>query len=317
MIRPDLLNQTEELRRAFTTADPFPHLTLDDFLEPGACQALMEQFPAFNPAQARGDSGAVGRKAAFPKMTELGPAYAAFDRWIQSSEFLDWLSRATGIPKLLYDPEYVGGGAHLNLEGQELDAHVDFNYHPRTQLHRRLNLILYLNPEWDEAWGGSLELHSDPRSPGNRVELAPPLVNRCVIFETSERSWHGFPVIRLPEGKKHLARRSIAVYFYTKERPLAQTAPSHATFYIGRPMPEHVRPGYTMTEEDIQAIQVLLARRDGMIDLLYKREMEFSSQLSWYAQIRESRSFQFARWLTAPMRRLRRVLALAAGPWRA
>lgn len=91
-----------------------------------------------------------------------------------------------------------GGGIHDNLHGQELDPHVDFNYDEAIQLHRRLNLIVYLNKEWSSEWGGALEIHSNPRKPfENRVWSYDPLFNRCVMFETNGRSWHGFPQIDL------------------------------------------------------------------------------------------------------------------------
>ena len=82
---------------------------------------------------------------------------------LQEAKFLGLLGEITGIPRLRYDSNYVGGGTHENLAGQDLDPHVDFNFHPRSNLHRRLNLLLFLNNEWEPDWGGLLELHRDPR----------------------------------------------------------------------------------------------------------------------------------------------------------
>jgi Rps23 Pro-64 3,4-dihydroxylase Tpa1-like proline 4-hydroxylase len=145
---------------------------------------------------------------------------------LQSQEFLDFVSDLTGIPDLLHDPDYVGGGTHENRHGQGLDAHVDFNYHPRTRWHRRLNLIVYLNEQWEPGWGGELELHSDPWDvEANRTVSILPGMNRAVIFETTETSWHGFSQIRLPQGHRHASRRSFAICLYTRERPAQETAP--------------------------------------------------------------------------------------------
>jgi Rps23 Pro-64 3,4-dihydroxylase Tpa1-like proline 4-hydroxylase len=301
LINSTVWQQKTTLREQFRSSRPFPHIVVDGFVDDGFCRRLMTEFPEFDPGRARSELGTIGRKAAYANLHSLGPAYAEFDSLMQSQEFLEWVSEVTGIPRLLYDPEYIGGGAHLNLDGQDLDPHVDFNYHPSRRWHRRLNLILFLNPEWDEAWGGALQLHRDPHLPPAEDELRTvlPLANRCVIFETSERSWHGFKRIRLPPERSGLARRSIAVYFYTEERPRHETAPEHGTVYVPRPLPERFRAGYTLTGDDIEELQIATARRDSQIEHLYRRELEFS-------RVAGSVAFRLARMLTWPARVLLR-----------
>ena len=91
-------------------------------------------------------------------------------------------------------------------------------------------------------WGGALEIHSDPRQPfENRVWSYDPLFNRWVMFETNERSWHGFPQIDLPPDRRHLSRRSISIYLYTKDRPAEEIPPIDPTFYVQRFRPQHIR----------------------------------------------------------------------------
>jgi Rps23 Pro-64 3,4-dihydroxylase Tpa1-like proline 4-hydroxylase len=272
---------------------------MEPFLDPAFCEQLMAEFPSFEKEKALNETGQVAGKAVFSNLAELGPAYARFDRMMQDPEFLALTARITGIPNLLYDPEYIGGGTHENLEGQELDSHVDFNFHPRTQTHRRLNLILFLNPEWQASWGGCLELLRDPWETDCKTVV--PLANRAVIFETTEGSWHGFRKIQLPAHHGNLSRRSIAVYFYTEEAPPHGAAPSHATFYYQRPMPAYVQPGHTLREEDVRELETLFARRDQHIRFLYEREMEFSQAL---VNIRLSRAFRWGSRLTKPFRLL-------------
>ena len=300
VVSRSVVEQAASFAARFRTARPFPNLVIDEFLARGFCRKLQKEFPEFDPGQARNELGEIGRKAAYSNLAGLGPAYAELDGVLRSPEFLALIGRLTGINSLLYDPEYAGGGVHLNLNGQELDQHVDFNYHPSTGMHRRLNLLLYLNEDWQETWGGCLELQSNPRGPRERNEVlrVVPRANRCVIFETSERSWHGFSRVAMPDKTAHLGRRSVAVYFYTKDRPAGEVAPSHGTVYVPPALPEHFDVGRTLTAGDVEELQIMLRRRDTQIEYLYHRELEFS-------RILHSPTHRLAAMLTAPLRWLR------------
>ncbi len=294
---------TDALARQFREAKPFKHVVIDGFLIPEFAAQLIAEFPEFDLVRATNEAGGQGRKATRPDLAALGGAYADFDRLMRAQEFLDWLGTVCGMERLLYDPEYAGGGTHENLSGQDLDFHVDFNYHPHKPLHRRLNLIVFLNPRWEESWGGCLELVRDAWSEeglqdGRKIL---PLANRCVVFETTENSWHGFDRICVPA--EECSRRSIAVYFYTAERSAAETAPSHGTIYVPRPLPERLVAGYTLTPHDRWELERLLARRDAQIRFLYEREQEYSSVLSGMLK---SATWRAGRILTWPARLLRR-----------
>jgi hypothetical protein len=270
MLNPHLNHQVDELAARFREREPFRHVVIDDFFSPAYCAQLLAQFPAFERGKARNENGGVGNKSTIERIRGLGPAFSALDDLVQSSEFLALVGRITGIPDLLYDRWYFGGGTHENRNGQDLDAHVDFNRHPIEKWHRRLNLIVYLNHEWNDAWGGSLELHSDPRAPDDRITTITPLYNRAVIFETTEWSWHAFPRIDLPAGKQDLTRKSIALYFYTKDRPADELAGIHSTIYVDQPLPERFQPGMTLDAADVEELHVLLKRRDQHSQRLYR-----------------------------------------------
>jgi hypothetical protein len=303
LLPPDLEQRVPALVHQFASASPFRHIVVDNFLEPGFCRRLIAEFPHFDARRAVNEMGEVGRKAVVSNIASIGSAYADFDALMRDRGFLRLMSRVTDIGDLLYDPEYVGGGTHENLDGQDLDLHVDFNYHPRRLTHRRLNLIVFLNPIWSADWGGCLELHRDPWNEANEPPVTVvPLANRAVLFETTERSWHGFSRIRLPEDQQHLSRRSVAVYFYTKQRPSSETASPHGTVYIPRPVPQHFVSGHTLTDSDMETLETLIERRNAQIRYLYERELEFSEALD---AIRHSPSFRVGRLLTWPFRRLR------------
>ena len=277
LIRSEVFSVADSLGQSFRSAEPFPHVVINQFFADDFVKRLIRDFPPFEKGCAVNESGELGKKATFEDVRELGETFHEADDLVRSREFLSLMSEISGIPDLLYDSAYIGGGTHENRAGQDLDAHVDFNYHPARGWHRRLNLIVYLNPEWQEEWGGSIEFHLNPWLPPdeNRIKRVLPLVNRAVLFETSERSWHGFEEVSPPPGRENLSRRSFAIYLYTAERAAEETAPPHATVYVGRPLPAAVKPGAPISFEDADAVKTMLARRGRHIRRIFDREQEF------------------------------------------
>jgi hypothetical protein len=203
-----------------------------------------------------------GGKSKQQNIRELGRSFLAFDELIKSEEFLNILSKITGIPNLIYDPDYYGGGTHESLNGERLLPHIDYNYHPKTGHYRRLNLLVYLNPEWQQEWGGELELHSNPLDADkDRVKSCSVHKNSCTILETTSTSWHGFPVIELPANKRHLSRRSIAVYYYTENPPSNDTDLNRSTIYVSEPFPTRFKNGTKLSEDDLTNLRELWQMR--------------------------------------------------------
>lgn len=270
ILNPAVLADVEAHARAFADAQPFRHVVIDDFFDRAYIDELLREFPAFERGNYIGDDGRPGGKSTVDGMAQLGPAYRRLDEVIQTPAFLAYIGRITGIEGLLYDPFYLGGGTHENRNGQPLSAHIDFNYHPSERWHRRLNLIVYLNHEWEESWGGLLDLYRDPYADPEPAVRVMPLFNRCVIFETTENSWHGFRQITLPEDRPDLSRKSIALYFYTREREAAETAGRHTTHYVNRQLPAHLVAGHTLTADDVATLRDLIGARDGQMKMLYE-----------------------------------------------
>jgi 2OG-Fe(II) oxygenase superfamily len=280
MIRPPVLDDALDTQHRFQSSRPFRHVAIDDFLDPGACEALLRDFPPFDKRKALNEHGEVGRKAVFESVSGISPFYREFCRYINSAPFLEAMSRLTGIPDLIADETLFGGGTHENLDGQGLDVHVDFNIDERRMLHRRVNLLIYLNKEWHESWGGAIELHSDPWTPAaDQVRSFLPLFNRAVIFETNEYSWHGFKRIRLPEDRGAVSRKSFSIYLYTKDRPAEEVVAPHTTFYVPAPPPERVAPGATLSAKDAEDIQIAFASRDGLLRMYQKLLVEKEQRL--------------------------------------
>lgn len=269
-IAPSVLDDCDRLAEAFASAAPFRHVVIDDFFERGFAQTLLTQFPAFDQGESRGEDGRPGPKSTNERIRALGAGYARLDDLVQHPRFLSLVSQITGIEGLRYDPWYLGGGTHENRDGASLDPHIDFNFHPLERWHRRLNLIVYLNPQWQPGWGGALDLYRDPTQDEPPTRSVVPVFNRCVIFETNEHSWHGFGRITLPAANQVLTRRSLALYFYTPPTAAEATAPdAHSTVYVGRRLPAHLHAGHVLDEGDMLALQGLVTDKDSRIAMQY------------------------------------------------
>lgn len=151
-----------------------------------------------------------------------GPQTRQLAATLETAEFADYLTELTGIPDLICS--FEGGGYHRIERGGKLGIHVDFN-RSSDGLYRRLNVLTFLNADWDESWGGNLLLCDEH---GRTVESIVPYMNRTVIFETTETSYHGHPTpLACPEG---VARKSFAAYFFTAEPPEG-AAECHSTVF--------------------------------------------------------------------------------------
>ncbi|HJQ83084.1 MAG TPA: 2OG-Fe(II) oxygenase [Candidatus Binatia bacterium] len=223
---PDLATR----RDRFAAAEPFPHAVIDDFLAEEDAEALVAEF-----ARAGGDDGWTyyhhvnERKRGFPHLDRMSPAGRDVVLALQSPEFIAALERLTGVGPLLADPELDGGGLHETEPGGFLNVHTDFLSHTtRPRWSRQVNLLVFLNRGWQESWGGRCELWDGAR--WQAVQRILPVFNRCVIFRTSEISFHGSPeVVRCPPGS---SRKSLALYYFRDEGAPCRLRP---TRYVALP----------------------------------------------------------------------------------
>jgi hypothetical protein len=216
----------------FDRADPFPYVTLDNFLPVDVLHRVVEDFPA--PEQ-HPDWVRVTRDTAI-KLSEsresmMGPAVRHLLAQFNSAVFVEFVEQVTGIRHLVPDPTYFGGGMHQIQPGGYVKLHADFNRHPHTKLFRRVNLIIYLNVGWRPEWDGALEFwDGDLTECVTRIE---PEFNRCVLFTATERSYHGHPEpLACPAG---MTRRSLAVYYYSADPPPGSDPTDRNTRYVVRP----------------------------------------------------------------------------------
>jgi 2OG-Fe(II) oxygenase superfamily len=204
-----------ELSARFLGAKPFPHIQIQHFLNLTPEQAL-PWFPAVDwPGWGCFGDPYQHRKMYCNDIERIPPALVSLIHDLCSPAFLRFLEKVTGLEALIPDPYLEGGGLHCSGPGGILAPHTDFHQYRRLHLYRRVNVLVYLNREWKESYGGCLELYEKgSKTPAVTVT---PEWGTCVIFRTDDKSVHGFskPIV---DGRW---RRSIALYYYTsKEAPV-------------------------------------------------------------------------------------------------
>lgn len=229
-----LFELTRERSKEYRKASPFPHIVIDDFLPKESLGLVLGALPALEDSRVKwGNLDANlpdGRPAQTAKyhlsnVLSMKPALRQLIAELNSGPFTAVLSQLTGIDDLLVDAQLLGGGVHLVKPGGLLRVHADFRRHHTYNLARRLNFLLYLNRDWQEEYGGHLELWDREMKSCNVRVL--PVANRCVIFTTTEDSYHGHPhPLGCPEGT---LRQSLALYYYTADPPSDVDTRVHST----------------------------------------------------------------------------------------
>ncbi len=232
----------------YLNAEPFPHIVIDDFLPPEILEQILEEFPKPKSINWTSFENKSEKKLASTSELQMGETTRFLLYQLNSSIFIDFLEKLTGINGIIPDPHFLGGGLHQIEKGGYLKVHVDFNKHTRLKLDRRLNLLLYLNKNWQEEYGGYLQLWDREMKECHQKVL--PIFNRCVIFGTTDFSYHGHPdPLTCPEDR---TRKSLALYYYSNGRPAEEVSDfDHSTIF-------KARPDEDLTEEIPQSEKVKL-----------------------------------------------------------
>jgi hypothetical protein len=200
-------------------SEPFRHVVVDSFFDTDYAKVCSNGFPPPDDAgweRAADEDIEVKQRTDWKSEFDVPDAVLPAIRILNSSIFLQAMSKVMLMPKLIPDPYFTGGGLNVTMRGGLLDVHVDGNYHDATGLNRRLNALVYFNEDWNESWGGEFGIYDETGD--ECVKKVPPLFNRLVIFDSHDKSFHGLPdPVSFPVG---VPRKSIILYYYTKaERP--------------------------------------------------------------------------------------------------
>jgi hypothetical protein len=206
-----LHNRLETFQKIYASNQPYPHLVVDDLFDSEVLDKIVADFPKSgehdwiiwnSEHESKSTSSGI---AGLSRLTQL------FFLWLNSSEFIDQLKQIVGIDELVPDPLFFGAGLHEMFQGGWLDIHADYTQHPTLPLLRRINLLIYLNREWNPHWGGGIQLQSNTNYE-NKVDYTPDF-NRTLIFPTTSETLHGVPD-RL-SCPKEFSRKLISVYYWS------------------------------------------------------------------------------------------------------
>lgn len=203
---------------------PYKHLVIDNFFSDALAKKCLQNFPDLDDPfweHANHEDIEVKYRTTWKSEFDIPEGIVDAIRILNCSHFLMAMSERFEIPKIIPDAYFTGGGLNVTRTGGLLDVHVDGNYHDATGLNRRLNALVYLNPRWQENWGGEFGIYDENGEVC--LKQVAPLFNRLVIFDSHDKSFHGLPApLNFPEGE---LRRSILLYYYTKDpRPDSQVS---------------------------------------------------------------------------------------------
>lgn len=239
---------------SFHGATPFDHCVIDNFFNEDTANQLADEFLNYdsekwfhykNPIE---DKKALNDWNSFPPLT-----YRVFN-YLNSSDFVELLSQGIGV-QLFADPGLHGGGWHIHGTGGNLNPHLDYSIHPKLNIQRRLNIIIYLSKELvPEIHGGHLGLWAhdvENGKPGRLIKEVAPIFNRAILFDTTQNSWHGMSrSLSQPIG---IYRKSFAAYYLC--RPADDVDQRGRALFAARP-----------EQEGDERIQEIIKRRSNVND---------------------------------------------------
>lgn len=146
---------------------------------------------------------------------------------LHSSTFLKWLQAVTDTVDLIPDPHLIGAGYSKAYTGDSLKIHTDFNWNNQLRLHRRLSVIIYLNEEWNESWGGNLDFYDTDRE--NVLSRVIPRAGNMVVWSYNNLAYHGYPEpMTNPKGT---CRKNLRLFYYVSNASHNNIVQPHRSLY--------------------------------------------------------------------------------------
>lgn len=244
-LNPDLFltQNIHDLNQQFYSNKPIRHLVIDNFLDKNLAHTIYNHFPAVKEMKTH-YHGINEKKSEHSDFSKLDIAFSRLHEELSSGHFIEWLTRVTSIKNLETINDRLGYGLHQGANNSFLDIHIDYNLHPVKKKYRKLNFILFFNKQWEKNWGGDLELWDEKVQ--NCIQSISPLFNRCVIFECSDISYHGYSRITVPGD---ITRKSYYQYYFI---PAEKDISFHDTIFKPKPQEPAIKKLLTPAKDFVK-----------------------------------------------------------------
>ena len=201
----------------FNSIKPFPYVVVDDFLSLNLAKKIEKNFPNHSDKKLWSYKNYCEIKKATDNWNMFPPEAYQLLSILNSHDFLETIKKKIKLKNLYPDYGLNGGGFHIMGEKGKLNPHLDYIIHPKLNLMRKFNLIVFFNLKWKPNNGGELCLYEknphNKKLPGKLVKKIKPKFNRAILFDTSLSSWHGVNEV------KNMTRKSMAVYYLINKKP--------------------------------------------------------------------------------------------------
>ena len=207
---------------------PWPHGYSKQFLDTDRASLLCNDFPSYDDEvwekYGKVFKSEYGHKKELTNKSAMPQSIVDFLYDLESEDFIKKVSEATGIQDLFIDEGLYGGGLNFYPPGSHLPPHIDFNYNSDIEAYRAVNLLYYLNDDWEFSCGGCFEMYTTDL---NKEKVVTPQLNTCVFFATNNNTYHG-----VSKTQNNFHRKSISIWYYTKEPTKDLSAEPHKTLCV-------------------------------------------------------------------------------------